>query len=112
MTWVLGQSTGGGDIPVPNWIGELAFGAVVILALLGYVWFKPAVKTLLERIEKAEAQRDALIEVYQDEVIPALRDANVGVVEVVGVVKDAVPALDQARRAIERAMAALDDRGR
>lgn len=85
----------GVDLPVPNWIGELAFGAVVILAIFGYVWFKPAVRVLIDRAERAEAQRDALIETYQDEVIPALRDANAGVREVVDVLRRVVPILDR-----------------
>lgn len=85
------------DVPVPTWIGELAFGAIVVLALLGYVWFKPAVRSLMERMEKAEAQRDALIEVYQEEIIPALRDANVGASRQADVLEKAVAVLGEVK---------------
>lgn len=54
------------------WLGELAFGAVVILALFGYIWFRPAVHALLEDKRRAEEQRDALIQTYQKEIIPVL----------------------------------------
>lgn len=92
------MAAGADPIPgVPTWIGELAFGAIVILALLGYVWFKPAVKSLMERMEKAEAQRDALIEVYQDEIIPALRDANAGATRQADVLERAVAVLAEVR---------------
>lgn len=74
---------------IPTWIGELAFGSVVMLALLGYVWFKPGVDRLVADKEKAEAQRDALIEAYQEEIIPALRDATVGSARVAQVAEEA-----------------------
>lgn len=93
---------GGVEIPVPTWIGELAFGAVVVLALLGYVWFKPAVNSLMERIQKAEAQRDALIETYQEEIIPALRDASAGTLRTVEALEKAVPLLTKVEALLQR----------
>lgn len=52
-------------------------GVIVTLILFGWLWAKPAVDRLAKDKERAEAQRDALIDVYQREVIPALRDATV-----------------------------------
>lgn len=63
------------EIGVPNWVGELAFGAVVILALLGHIWFKPAVSDLQARLSRVESQRDTLIDVHRNETAPALRQA-------------------------------------
>lgn len=82
---------------VPNWIGELAFGSVVVLALAGWIWFKPAVDSLHERMTKAEAQRDALIEVYQDEIIPVLREAQGGVTRVAAIAEEVVPVLREVK---------------
>ena len=95
MTWAA-------EVPVPSWLGELAFGAIVVLAVFGYVWFKPAVNSLMERVEKAETQRDALIETYQDEIIPALRDANAGSVR-------AVETVERSRVTLEATTAVLTE---
>lgn len=86
-----------GATEIPTWIGELAFGSVVLLALFGWIWFKPGVSDLQARLLKTEAQRDALIEVYQDEIMPALRDATLGVSRTVDVVEEAVPLLREVK---------------
>ena len=58
-------------------------GVMLMLFAVGIFWTKPAVEeikaqVLIERTakEKAEGQRDALIETYQTEIIPTLRAAN------------------------------------
>lgn len=79
---ILTLATQGGGLVFPEWVGELAFGSVVVMALLGFIWFKPAVDQLRIDKEKAETQRDALIQAYQEQIIPALRDATVAVSKV------------------------------
>jgi hypothetical protein len=51
-------------------------GIILALILVGWLWAKPSVDRLIEDKERAEAQRDALVEVYQSDVIPALKDWN------------------------------------
>lgn len=51
-------------------------GIILMLILVGWLWAKPSVDRLIADKERAEAQRDALVEIYQGEVIPALKDWN------------------------------------
>lgn len=51
-------------------------GVMLLLMVLGWVWPKPSVDQLKADKEKAEAQRDALLLVMQEKVIPALHDAS------------------------------------
>jgi hypothetical protein len=108
---MIAQSVGGGSLPIPTWIGELAFGAVVILALLGYIWFKPAVSSLMERIEKAEGQRDSLIEVYQDEIIPALRDVTVAAAKIAPIAEASTRTNQEAMEVLREVRTLLHARG-
>lgn len=90
MTPLLSTILAEASVGFPNWIGELAFGSVVVLALFGYIWFKPAVDRLQADKTRAEEQRDALIEVYQAEIIPLLGDVARGQVAVVQTMTDEV----------------------
>ena len=47
-------------------------GVIVFLMIFGYLWAKPAVDQLKKDKEKAEADRDELIDIYQSQVIPVL----------------------------------------
>lgn len=55
-------------------------GLIVIGFLLGLIWAKPAVDRLIKDKEAAEAQRDALIKTYEEQVIPLLREVDQKVV--------------------------------
>ena len=65
-------------------------GVILMLVLFGYLWAKPAVDEIKAQVitertgrERAEAQRDSLIETYQTEVLPTLRAASEGTTRVV-----------------------------
>jgi len=47
-------------------------GVIVFLMIFGYLWAKPAVDQLKKDKEKAEEDRDELIDIYQNQVIPVL----------------------------------------
>lgn len=51
-------------------------GVILALILFGWLWAKPSVDRLIADKERAETQRDALVDIYQGEVIPALKDWN------------------------------------
>ncbi len=70
------ESSGGSTTDI---IGELFRygipGLVIAALLVGLLWAKPAVDRLLHDKEKAEAQRDELLRVYEEKIVPALADS-------------------------------------
>lgn len=72
-------------------------GIILLLILAGWLWAKPAVDDLKDRLAKTESQRDALIEVYEREVIPALRDATSGAMRSVSAVEGITPVLTEVK---------------
>lgn len=72
-------------------------GVMLGLVALGVFWPKPSVDDLLKRLERTEGQRDALIETYQAEIIPALRDANRGTTKAVTALEDVSPLLAEVK---------------
>lgn len=52
-------------------------GLVIAALLVGLLWAKPAVDRLLRDKEKAENQRDELLRVYEEKMLPALADSIV-----------------------------------
>lgn len=50
-------------------------GLVIAALLLGLLWAKPAVDRLIKDKERAEHQRDALLEIYEEKLLPALTDS-------------------------------------
>lgn len=93
MTTLLAQTAGGTD-PLPL-VGYGALGIIVLAAFAGYIWFKPAVDELRKRAEKAEAQRDLLLDVLTKEVTPVLT-ANVATnTALKPVLEDVIRALDR-----------------
>jgi hypothetical protein len=68
-------------------------GIIVILFLVGWVWAKPAVDSLRRDKEKAEDQRDALIKVFETQVIPVLDDVATQVVPTLLEIRDDVKEL-------------------
>jgi hypothetical protein len=52
-------------------------GLVIAALLMGLLWAKPAVDRLIVDKEKAEAQRDELLRVYEEKMLPALADSIV-----------------------------------
>ena len=63
------------------WLPQLgSVGLIVALSIAGILWWKPSIDQLKADKARAEAQRDALIEVYQAKVIPVLKDTSEKVV--------------------------------
>lgn len=74
---IAADGSGGGEaIPGLSLLSSSVLGLVIILALFGWVWFKPAVEELKERAIRAERQRDDLITTYEHEIIPVLREVQ------------------------------------
>ena len=77
-------------------------GVIVFLMIFGYLWAKPAVDQLKKDKERAEAnqekaekERNELIELYQTTVIPALAEIN----------KVVIPAIVQIQKDIAKIQA-------
>lgn len=47
-------------------------GLVIAALLMGLLWAKPGVDDLKERATRAETQRDELLKVYEEKIIPKL----------------------------------------
>lgn len=72
-------------------------GVILMLILFGFLWAKPAVDRLIADKERAEAQRDALVETYQKEIIPVLGLAARGTEKAVTVIEETRPILVEVR---------------
>lgn len=68
-----------GETAAPSFDYLLNFGVLglVMLALLtGFLWPKPAVERVMKDKEAAEAQRDAMLDVYEERIIPLLSEVQ------------------------------------
>lgn len=74
-----------------------ALGLVVVALLFGWLWAKPAVQQLIARAEKAEAQRDALISLYEQKVLPVLSEVVPATQKMVEVADEMMRRLDRDR---------------
>lgn len=50
-------------------------GLVIAALLIGLLWTKPSVDRLISDKERAENQRDELLRVYEEKMLPALTDS-------------------------------------
>jgi hypothetical protein len=64
------------EVPGLDILGGSVIGIILLLSLFGYIWFKPSIDRLIADKEKAETQRDALVAVYETQVIPVLSDVQ------------------------------------
>lgn len=85
---LLTAESGGEAIPGLALLSQTVLGLMIILALFGWVWFKPSVEELKDRASRAEAQRDGLIKTYEDEIIPVLREVSNQVLPVLSEAKE------------------------
>lgn len=88
--WVLAQAA------TPNPFDFLQYGVlglVIAALLLGWLWAKPSVDQLKADKSAVEAQRDALIEAYETQVIPVLTDVQREFVPATSGVADAIRTL-------------------
>jgi hypothetical protein len=71
-------SGGGGTTDIIGELFQYGIPGLVIAALLvGLLWAKPAVDRLIRDKEKAETQRDELLRVYEEKMLPTLADSIV-----------------------------------
>lgn len=52
-------------------------GMVIAALLVGLLWAKPSVDRLIRDKERAEQQRDELLRIYEEKMLPALTDSIV-----------------------------------
>lgn len=72
-------------------------GAVISALLTGLLWAKPAVDGVIKRAERAEAQRDEMLKVWEDKILPALSDSTAIAKEMKPILIDMVKALERNR---------------
>lgn len=72
-------------------------GFVIAALLLGLLWAKPAVDRLIRDKEKAEAQRDDLLRVYEEKMLPALTDSIVITRDLKPVIQEVTTVLAQVK---------------
>lgn len=75
-------------------------GLVIAALLLGWLWAKPAVDRILIDKEKAEGQRDALLQVYEEKIMPALVESTQVTAALRPVMEEVVRALEEIRTTI------------
>lgn len=96
---VLAQSSSSGDsTDVIGYLLQYGIPGVVIAAMLvGWLWAKPAVDRLIKDKEKAEAQRDDLLRVYEEKMLPALTDSIVITRDLKPVIQDVTNTLSKVK---------------
>lgn len=77
-------------------------GIVIVLFLAGYLWAKPAVDRLIKDKERAEAQRDELLRVYEEKMLPALSDSIVVTRDLKPIIQEVTTVLAQVKGELAR----------
>lgn len=72
-------------------------GLVIAALLLGLLWAKPAVDRLVTDKERAESQRDQLLRVYEEKMLPALADSIVVTRDLRPIMQDVATTLAQVK---------------
>lgn len=90
------------NIDVVALLQNSALVAVIVFLLFGLLWAKPSVDRILADKEKAEKQRDDLLQVYEDKMLPAMADATTAIRDITPVMSDAVSLIREIRREMER----------
>jgi hypothetical protein len=90
-------SESGGSDPLSLFLQYGLPGLVIAALIMGWLWAKPAVDNIKQRAERAEAQRDELVKIYEDKVVPALTE-NISVNrEMKPILLDIVRTLEQVK---------------
>lgn len=98
-----GNPTGPGGGDFVTMLFQYGVPGLVIAALLvGLLWAKPSVDRLIKDKEKAEAQRDQLLTVYEEKMLPALTDSIVVTRDLKPVIQDVTTVLAQVREDLSR----------
>lgn len=90
---LLAQDAGGSGSPL-DFLQYGVLGLIIIALLLGWLWAKPAVDGLIKRAEQAERQRDDLLKVYEERIMPTL-------IESTKVTEAMRPVMEEVVRALE-----------
>jgi hypothetical protein len=77
-------------------------GLVIAALLVGLLWAKPAVDRLIRDKEKAEAQRDDLLRMYEEKMLPALTDSIIITRDLKPVIQDVTNVLSQVKAELSR----------
>lgn len=101
---VLAQSSSsGGSTDVIGYLLQYGIPGVVIAAMLiGWLWAKPAVDRLIRDKEKAESQRDDLLRIYEEKMLPALTDSIIVTRDLKPVIQDVTTVLAQVKAELDR----------
>lgn len=103
MWWPLsllaqGTTSEGGNTDIVGILFQYGIpGIVIACLLLGLLWAKPAVDRLIKDKERAEAQRDELLRVYEEKMLPALADSIVVTRDLKPIMQDVANTLAQVK---------------
>lgn len=103
---VQAEPSGGDNTDFIGYLFQYGIPGLVIAALLvGLIWAKPAVDRLIRDKEKAEAQRDDLLRVYEEKMLPALTDS-------IAVTRDLKPVIQEVTTVLVKVKDEMDRRPR
>lgn len=105
VTLVIAQAESGesGSTDVIGMLFQYGVPGLVIAALLlGLLWAKPAVDRLITDKERAENQRDELLRVYEEKMLPALADSIVVTRDLKPILQDVATVLAQVKGELSR----------
>ena len=78
-------------------------GIIIAALLFGLLWAKPAVDRLIADKERVENQRDELLRVYEEKLLPALADSIVITRDLKPIMQDVANTLAQVKGELEQA---------
>lgn len=101
---ILAQTESSGD--ATDFIGYLFQygipGLVIAALLVGLLWAKPSVDRLIRDKEKAESQRDDLLRIYEEKMLPALTDSIIVTRDLKPVIQEVTTILSKVKEELER----------
>jgi hypothetical protein len=95
--YVLAQTGETGNDPFDLFVKYGIAGFVIAALITGLLWAKPAVDGVIKRAERAEAQRDEMLKVWEEKILPALADSTAVNKEMKPILMDVVRVLEQAK---------------
>lgn len=101
---IIAQADSSGDsTDIVGYLLQYGIPGVVIAAMLiGWLWAKPAVDRLIKDKEKAESQRDDLLRVYEEKMLPALTDSIIVTRDLKPVIQEVTNILSKVRDELDR----------
>lgn len=103
LTQTAPSNPGAGASDFVNLLFQYGIPGLVIAALLiGLLWAKPSVDRLIRDKERAEEQRDELLRIYEEKMLPALTDSIVVARDLKPVIQEVTAVLAQVKDALSR----------